>query len=322
MNIGTLDFEIIGKNDGIKQALEEAKESIANFTETAAAGSAGVGDAMQAAAATIEQAWGQLDAVGETNRQQLKELEAEYAQVGHDAAAAFNKATAAGDKEYRTLASRQKALAKEISQRKSVLSEVNRLSGELNKEEQAFKKLATETQKNESRTTSFKAQLRQLTQEMAMQEAEARNLGGETAVYALRATDAFKQMQMQAAQLTDAMADAQQQAKLLSHDNAGLQGVISALGGVAGAFSVAQGVMGLYSGENENLQKIMLKVQSIMAITMGLQHARRLSWKCNAATRHLQRTPHSSTPTQPPRNSTQPPHKARQRQREWQHRAT
>lgn len=283
MNIGTLDFEIIGKNDGIKQALEEAKESIANFTETAAAGSAGVGDAMQAAAATIEQAWGQLDAVGETNRQQLKELEAEYAQVGHDAAAAFNKATAAGDKEYRTLASRQKALAKEISQRKSVLSEVNRLSGELNKEEQAFKKLATETQKNESRTTSFKAQLRQLTQEMAMQEAEARNLGGETAVYALRATDAFKQMQMQAAQLTDAMADAQQQAKLLSHDNAGLQGVISALGGVAGAFSVAQGVMGLYSGENENLQKIMLKVQSIMAITMGLQQVSNVLNKDSAA---------------------------------------
>lgn len=283
MNIGTLDFEIIGKNDGIKQALEEAKESIANFTETAAAGSAGVGDAMQAAAATIEQAWGQLDSVGETNRQQLKELEAEYAQVGHDAAAAFNKATAAGDEEHRTLTSRQKALAKEISQRKSVLSEVNRLSGELNKEEQAFKKLATETQKNESRTTSFKAQLRQLTQEMAMQEAEARNLGGETAVYALRATDAFKQMQMQAAQLTDAMGDAQQQAKILSHDNAGLQGVISALGGVAGAFSVAQGVMGLYSGENENLQKIMLKVQSIMAITMGLQQVSNVLNKDSAA---------------------------------------
>ena len=35
--------------------------------------------------------------------------------------------------------------------------------------------------------------------------------------------------------------------------------------------SAAQGAVGLFAGENENLQKIMLKVQSLMAITMGLQ---------------------------------------------------
>ena len=283
MNIGTLDFEILGKTDGINRALEEAKESIKNFTDTAKSGSAGVGDAMQTAAATIEQAWNRLESVGETNRAALKGLETEYTQVGKDAAAAFGKATAAGDAEYRSLTARQNALGKEIRQRKEVLAEVERLTGELSKEEQAFNKLASETQKNESRTTSFRMQLRQLTQEMAMQEAQARQTGGETAVYALRATDAFKQMQLQAAQLTDAMGDAQQQARILSHDNAGLQGVISAVGGVAGAFSVAQGAVGLFAGESEDLQKIMVKVQSIMAITMGLQQVANTLNKDSAA---------------------------------------
>lgn len=283
MNIGTLDFEIIGKNDGIKRSLEEAKESIKNFTETAKDGGISAGDAMQAAAAKIEQAFGQLESVGNANREALKGLEAEYTQVGQDAAAAFRKATAAGDKEYRTLTARQQALGKEIRQRKEVLNQVEQLTAELNQEEQAFNKLAAETKKNEGRTTSFKAQLRQLTQEMAMQEAQAREMGGETAVYALRATDAFKQMQIQAARLTDAMSDAQNQAKILSHDNAGLQGVISAVSGVAGAFSVAQGAMGLFAGENEELQKIMVKVQSIMAITMGLQQVENVLNKDSAA---------------------------------------
>lgn len=283
MNIGTLDFEIIGKNDGIKRSLEEAKESIKNFTETAKDGGIGAGDAMQAAAAKIEQAWSQLESVGETNREALKGLEAEYTQVGHDAAAAYRKATAAGDEEFRTLTARQQALGKEIRQRKNVLNQVEQLTAELNREEQAFNKLAAETKKNEGRTASFRMQLRQLTQEMAMQEAQAREMGGETAVYALRATDAFKQMQIQAARLTDAMSDAQNQAKLLSHDNAGLQGVISAVSGVAGAFSVAQGAMGLFAGENEELQKIMVKVQSIMAITMGLQQVANVLNKDSAA---------------------------------------
>ncbi len=41
--------------------------------------------------------------------------------------------------------------------------------------------------------------------------------------------------------------------------------------GLTGAASAAQGAFGLFAGENENLHKIMLKVQSLMAITIGLQ---------------------------------------------------
>ena len=78
-------------------------------------------------------------------------------------------------------------------------------------------------------------------------------------------------MQQEAGRLTDAIGDATTQARIFSHDNRGLQGMISGLSGVVGAFSAAQGAVALFAGENENLQKVMLKVQSLMSITIGLQ---------------------------------------------------
>lgn len=86
-----------------------------------------------------------------------------------------------------------------------------------------------------------------------------------------RGTEAFKKLQQEAGRLTDAIGDATTQARIFSHDNRGLQGMISGLSGVVGAFSAAQGAVALFAGENENLQKVMLKVQSLMSITIGLQ---------------------------------------------------
>lgn len=44
-----------------------------------------------------------------------------------------------------------------------------------------------------------------------------------------------------------------------------------ALGGVTSSFSIAQGVMGAFGSESEELEKALLKVQSAMAIQQGLQ---------------------------------------------------
>ena len=67
------------------------------------------------------------------------------------------------------------------------------------------------------------------------------------------------------------MADANTQAKIMSDDYQNMNTVLEVMGGISGAFSAAQGAVGLFAGENENLQKIMVKVQSLMAITIGLQ---------------------------------------------------
>lgn len=107
---------------------------------------------------------------------------------------------------------------------------------------------------------SLRTQLRNVREELALLEANGQ-----------RGTEAFKKLQQEAGRLTDAIGDATTQARIFSHDNRGLQGMISGLSGVVGAFSAAQGAVALFAGENEDLQKVMLKVQSLMSITIGLQ---------------------------------------------------
>lgn len=71
--------------------------------------------------------------------------------------------------------------------------------------------------------------------------------------------------------LQNIQGDIQSQGSVLANDEATFAGVLSGLNGVVGGFTAAQGAVALFAGENENLQKIMLKVQSLMSITMGLQ---------------------------------------------------
>lgn len=49
------------------------------------------------------------------------------------------------------------------------------------------------------------------------------------------------------------------------------QKMTGAVSGVAGAFSAAQGAMGLFGSESENVQKALLKVQSAMALSQGVE---------------------------------------------------
>jgi hypothetical protein len=45
----------------------------------------------------------------------------------------------------------------------------------------------------------------------------------------------------------------------------------ASLNGVAGGFSAVTGAMGLLGAESEDVQRLMLKVQSAMALSQGLQ---------------------------------------------------
>jgi hypothetical protein len=86
------------------------------------------------------------------------------------------------------------------------------------------------------------------------------------------ATPEYAALVEEAKRLQNAMTAANQQIKILTTTKgATLQGLVSGLSGLSGAFTAAQGAMGLFADKNEELQKIMLKVQSLMSITMGLQ---------------------------------------------------
>lgn len=141
------------------------------------------------------------------------------------------------------------------------------LSGELKAAKKALEEekailagVEQQAKATEAAHVTLRTQLRQMKEELVGLEAAGK-----------RGTAEYDALQTRFADLTNAMGDAQKQANILANDERGMQGVIQGLTGLTGAASAAQGAFGLFAGENENLHKIMLKVQSLMAITIGLQ---------------------------------------------------
>lgn len=83
--------------------------------------------------------------------------------------------------------------------------------------------------------------------------------------------DVFVRMTAKAAEMKDALGDASQAVRLMSSDTAKLDAVIEGMQGIAGVASIATGAISLFGTENENLERAMLKVQSAIAITNGVQ---------------------------------------------------
>jgi hypothetical protein len=74
-----------------------------------------------------------------------------------------------------------------------------------------------------------------------------------------------------AGKIKDKVADAGAQIQYFSSDTRRIDAVISSAQGVAGAFGIAEGAAALFGGENEELQKTLMKVQGAIAIMNGIQ---------------------------------------------------
>ena len=109
-------------------------------------------------------------------------------------------------------------------------------------------------------TRRLSMELRQLQESMGRMRLEGR-----------QGTEEYQEMAQRAAELADTIGDLRTQTNILAHDDAGLQGAISGINGLSGAFTAATGLMGVFASESENLAKIQTRVQSVMAVTMGLQ---------------------------------------------------
>lgn len=72
-----------------------------------------------------------------------------------------------------------------------------------------------------------------------------------------------------AADLKDRIGDAKALTEAYNPD-AKFKAVTASLAGIAGGFSAVQGVMGLFGAETKDVEKALLKVQSAMAITQGI----------------------------------------------------
>lgn len=139
-------------------------------------------------------------------------------------------------------------------------AEIEACTRALEEDKAVLNGLRSEHEKNSATARGLTMGLRQLQGAMAKMRLEGRQNSQE-----------YQTMAQRAALLQDTLGDLRTQTKILSHDNAGLQGLISGASGVAGAFTMATGIMGAFASENENLVKIQTRVQSVLAITMGLQ---------------------------------------------------
>lgn len=262
MNIkgGALEFDIIANNGQINSALAETKRRVQGFTDATVEGGDRMEAAYREAAAQIEAAFKDIDTMAAIHSNAIADLEKEYARLGEAAGAAFMKGTAKGDEEYRALTAKQQAIKDEIAQRKALLQEVANTADALQKEEQTLNENKTKVEQNAKAKGMLRTQVMNLKNSLAEMEQNGK-----------RNTDEYRAMQAELGRLADAMADANTQAKIMSDDYQNMNTVLEVMGGISGAFSAAQGAVGLFAGENENLQKIMVKVQSLMAITIGLQ---------------------------------------------------
>lgn len=258
MNIkgGALEFDIIANNGQINIALDETKRRIQGFTDATVEGGEQMEAAFKEIAAQIDAAFRDIDAMAATHSNAISDLKKEYARLGAEAGGVYSKIY--GQSGHKT--DEQKKIADEIKLRERLLQEIGESADALAEEERAFKKRYEEVQKNAAAQKTFRTQLREVREELAAME-----LAGETN------SEAYAKLQARFGQLSEAMDAVTTQANILKKGERGWEGLISGISGVAGAFSAAQGAVSLFAGENENMQKIMVKIQSLMAITIGLR---------------------------------------------------
>jgi len=111
----------------------------------------------------------------------------------------------------------------------------------------------------EQAVKSLKTQFREAQQEVA-------ELSAKFGATSKEAVEAAKR----ASELKDAIGDAKSLTDAFNPD-AKFKSLTSSLSGVAGGFSAVQGAMGLMGAESEDVEKTLLKVQSAMALSTGLQ---------------------------------------------------
>lgn len=262
MNIqgGGLSFEISGTNKQLLQVLNESKKAIQTFSTEAVKGGKDIEKVFEAAKAAIDKGFRQIDTIVDTNDAAIRKLKAQYNELGKALNTAYM--TPGAEKEFTNIQNRRRELEKEIKVRQQIINEAGQQADALLKEEQALNERKAALDNMNNKYESIRTQLRKAKEELMQMAAAGK-----------RGTEEYAKQQQEVARLTAAMKSANKQATVLANPNNMFAGVISGLTLMTSGYQAVTGAMGLFAGENENLQRIMVKVQSLMSITMALQTA-------------------------------------------------
>lgn len=205
-------------------------------------------------------------------KQGIAQLEQEYRKItiSEEQAAAANKSLTDKIKEQKAVIKQvetdvktlQKAYKKAApgNAQFAALEDLNAAKKALEEEKAILAELTAEQERNKESNRRLATQLRDMQNTLTRMR-----LNGE------QNTEEYRKLSAEAAHLADTLRDLRVQTRILANDDANLQGFISGVNGLSGAFTTATGVMSLFASENENLMKVQARVQSVMAITMGLQ---------------------------------------------------
>lgn len=220
----------------------------------------------------IGQAFAQIAGVIRENQTAIGELNRMYTEAVETANKFANSPVEHLRAEAKEARKQSKAILEVIKTRKQAIAAAKEEEKALEKETKSLIASAKAKSQNGSAAQSLKRQIRELEAEAALMVKTAQDEG--------RTLDQtkgrYREIIEELGRLRDIRGDISQAGNVFANDENQIAGVIQGLSGLSGAFSVAQGAVGLFGAENEKLNEIMLKVQSLMAITMGLQQVQQV----------------------------------------------
>lgn len=149
---------------------------------------------------------------------------------------------------------------KTIDERKRLKQAIEELQAELWGEEEALKKIEGATEKVSEKQTTLLTQMRNVKNEMAQLKIEGN-----------QETEMYKEKEEQLRTLAVAHKELTDEQRVLVKGGAQMQGFLSGLSALSGLLSAGGGALGLFNANSEDYAKIQTRVQSLMAITIGLQ---------------------------------------------------
>jgi hypothetical protein len=158
-----------------------------------------------------------------------------------------------------------------LSEREKQSRAIHAVMEELKGEEDALKEMMSASDQAAQKAKSLETRMREVREELA-----AMAMAGK------KDTAEYRAKEQQLGTLATAYREVYQTQLQLSKGGASLQGIVSGLSALSGLFSAGAGALGLFNTNSEAYNKIQTKMQSLMAITIGLQQVQQTLYQTSA----------------------------------------
>lgn len=251
MNGGEVEFVFTGNTDQLKEKFKDTEKGLLGLTDIA------------------EKAGETLDNMFDGDI--LKNLKSMGIEVGKTGAE-LKKALKDADEFVSGMESGLKIV---IAEHAKLLSEINKMpeGNARNQLLEEYRNEAVEIEKVSNQITQYKEFLSNVKDESKSLSVKLKEVTDEMKVLYDRGEQnsaRYQELKEKAVEYKEALSVVNNEIKIASGPQ-GFNGLINLLTFSAGAFSTVQGAVGLFGTESEDLNKIMLRVQSSLALVVGLQ---------------------------------------------------